>query len=375
MHFRRLVVLLSFAFAAHSNGQDAPAPASPLPMQWVEREFRMPAQGAAFGLDVLKVEVDRPGKHPLALLTHGTSNDPAQRAQITPWSFLPQAIWFARRGYVVLVVVRRGYGSSSGDQGDGTSQSCTGEGLGGFPDLGEASAADLRAAVKYAATLPEADTTTVISAGVSTGGFAQVALTANPPPGLKAAINFAGGRGGDGHMHNCDEQGIVGAFRDFGKRSRLPMLWIYSENDKWFPPDLARKFDAAFRQGGGNDQFVIVPPFTDDGHRFFSNVDGWSAIVETFLKQQDLLPLPDLLPEPPVPNIPPPPGLDDHGRDVFRHFLMYGPRKAFATNGQGGWGIATGMFNQPLADEHALKDCVRNAKGVGTCTIVSRGPQ
>jgi dienelactone hydrolase len=344
-------------------------------MQWVEREFRMPAQGAPFGLDVLKVEVARPGKHPLALLTHGTSNDPNERAHITPWAMLPQAIWFARRGYVVLVIVRRGYGSSSGNQADGTSQSCPGAGIGSFTDSGEASAADLRAAVQYAATLPEVDPSTVISTGVSTGGFAQVALSADPPPGLRAAISFAGGRGGDGHGHNCNQDGIVSAFHGFGKKSRLPMLWIYSENDKWFPPDLAHQFDAVFRQAGGNDQFVLAPPFSDDGHHFFSNVNGWSPIVDAFLKQQNLLPLPDLLPEPPVPNIPPPPGLGEHGLDAFRHFLMMGPRKAFATNGQGVGAMSVGQFDQQSADKHALEGCIKSAKGVGTCTIVSRGEE
>ncbi len=60
-------------------------------------------------------EVERPGKH-------------------------PQAIWFARRGYVVLVVVRKGYGRSSGDQ-DGKHGVCQRMGGGSFVEAGEASAA------------------------------------------------------------------------------------------------------------------------------------------------------------------------------------------------------------------------------------------
>jgi dienelactone hydrolase len=373
MRLRLSSALLLFALTTRSNSQNAPADPTPAPMRWVEREFKMPSPGAPFGLDVLKVEVERPGKHPLALLTHGTSNDPEENAHTTPWSFLPQALWFARRGYVVLVVVRKGYGNSSGDQ-DGRHGACNGS-VGGFSDSGEDSAADLRAAIRYAATLPDVDAGTIVSVGVSTGGFAQVALTADPPPGLKAAISFAGGRGGDGKLHNCNEDGIVSAFHGFGKKSRLPMLWIYSENDKWFPPELARKFDAAFRQAGGNDQLVMVPPFSDDGHHFFYDVSGWSPIVDTFLKDQNLLPLPDLLPEPPVPDIPPPPGLGEHGRDAFRHFLMMGPRKAFATNGQGVGGMAVGMFTQQLADQRAIENCARAAKGIGTCTVISRGTE
>ncbi len=164
----------------------------------------MPVRGAAQGIDVLQVEVERPGKHPLAILTHGTAAEAKDRATVTPWGFLPQAIWFARRGYVVLVVVRKGYGRSFGDQ-DGKFGGCRNNGQGSFVEAGEDSADDLRAAAKYAQEkLPEVDAGTIVSAGVSTGGFAQVALSADPPAGLKAAISFAGGRGGDGKEHNCD---------------------------------------------------------------------------------------------------------------------------------------------------------------------------
>jgi dienelactone hydrolase len=369
-----LFALLPVSLAAlpRAVAKDDATAAPPVAMKWVARELLMPEPGLFGGLDVLKVEVERPGKHPLALLTHGTANDPVERSQVTPWSFMPQAIWFARRGFVVLVVVRKGYGRSSGQE-DGTHGGCQRSFGGSFTESGEESAADLRAAIKFAGTLPEVDTETVVSAGVSTGGFAQVALTVNPPPGLKAAISFAGGRGGDGNLHNCNESGIVSAFHDFGKKSRVPMLWIYSENDHWFPPEMAKKFDAAFRQGGGNDEFVMVPPYSDDGHHFFADVNGWTPIVDAFLKEKGLLPQAELLPEPAVPDVPPPAALGERGLTAFHNFLLYGPQKAFATNGQGAWGYSVGMFDQELADKRALENCAKSAKGAGGCAIVSRG--
>ncbi len=66
------------------------------------------------GLDALLVYTDLPGKYPLVVLTHGTARDTEPRNNVTPWQLLPQARWFARRGFVALVVVRRGYGSSGG---------------------------------------------------------------------------------------------------------------------------------------------------------------------------------------------------------------------------------------------------------------------
>jgi dienelactone hydrolase len=351
--------------------QVAGAGEAPAKVHWIEREFMMPVPGAPQGLDVLQVEVERPGKHPLAILTHGTAADAMERATVTPGVFLPQAIWFARRGYVVLVVVRKGYGRSSGDQ-DGKHGGCQRQGGGSFTEAGENSADDLRAAAKYGVSLPEVDEGTIVSAGVSTGGFAQVALTANPPPGLKAAISFAGGRGGDGKEHNCDLDGIVSAFRHFGKKSRVPMLWIYSENDHWFPPDVARRFDAAFREGGGVDQFVMAPPYREDGHAFYYNVSGWTPMVENFLRGQGLLTLTDLLPAPPVPEVTPPAGLTDRGLAAFRNFLIMGPHKAFATNGAEVWGMSFGQFDQEMADKKALENCSKALHGQGRCSVVAR---
>jgi dienelactone hydrolase len=372
-------LLLFFALVSPSFAQPHPDTVSqtetvqpPANMRWIEREFLMPVRGASQGIDVLQVEVERPGKHPLAILTHGTAAEPTERATVTPWVFLPQAIWFARRGYVVLVVVRKGYGRSYGEQ-DGKFGGCKTNGGGSFVEAGEDSADDLRAAAKYAAEkLPEVDGGTIVSAGVSTGGFAQVALSADPPPGLKAAISFAGGRGGDGKEHNCNLGELVGAFQHFGKKSRVPMLWIYSENDHWFTPTMAHQFDEAFRKGGGMDQLVMAPPYREDGHGYYFDISGWTPVVEDFLRAHDLLTPSNLLPAPPVPDVAPPAGLTDRGQAAFRTFLIMGPSKAFATNGSEVFGMAVGQFDQEKADKKALENCMKALHGAGKCSVVAR---
>jgi hypothetical protein len=202
--------------------------------------------------------------------------------------------------------------------------------------------------------------------------LAEVALSADPPPGLKAAISFAGGRGGDGKEHNCDLGGIVSAFQHFGKKSRLPMLWIYSENDRWFPPAMAHKFDEAFRAGGGTDQFVMVPPYREDGHGYYYDIAGWTPVVEDFLRAHDLLTLTDLLPSPSVPDVPPPAGLTDRGQAAFRTYLIMGPNIAFATNGSEMWGMPFGQFDQEMADKKAMENCVKASHGLGRCSVVFR---
>ena len=357
------------------HGQDVPAASNdaPAPPQYVEREFQMPVPGSQpQGLDVLEVYVGTPGKHPLALLTHGTSDKPEERMQLTPWAQLAQALWFAERGYVALVVIRQGYGRSGGTQ-DGVHGGCRSNG-GSFQESGEDSAADLRNAVAYAAKkMPEVDTSTVISAGVSTGGFAQVALTANPPPGLKAAISFAGGRGGDGKGDLCDKGGLLSAFHAFGKKSHTPMLWIYADNDKWFPPPYAAEFQAAFEKGGGTDEFVHAPAIGDDGHHLYAHVAAWAPTVEKFLGDHQLLPLAKPYAAPSAPAVEPPAGLSPHAVEAFKTFLILGPKKAFATNGQGHYGFSVGEFTQQMADQHALDNCNKVKGGGPECTIVSRG--
>jgi dienelactone hydrolase len=370
MKFILFFAVLFAVGSAHAQTESGSSVGAPAKLQWLEREFMMAAPGAPLGLDVMQVEVKRPGKHPLAILTHGTSADSTERATETPGKYLPQAIWFARRGFVVLVVIRRGYGRSSGEQ-DGKHGGCQRQGGGSFTEAGESSADDLRAAAKYGATLPEVDAGIIVSAGVSTGGFAQVALTANPPEGLKAAISFAGGRGGDGKENNCDLSAVISAFKHFGKKSRVPMLWVYSENDHWFPPDVARKFETAFREGGGIDQFVLAPPYREDGHGYYYNIAGWTPTVEEYLRAQNVLIETPLLPAPPVPEVPPPAGLNERGVAAFRNFLIMGPYKAFATNGSEAWGVSFGQIDQGLADKKALENCTKQLHGPEKCSIVA----
>src|SRR5262249_43525917 len=134
---------------------------------------------------------------------------------------------------------------------------------------GLAAAADLKAAIASLAKRPDVDASRILSVGVSAGGFATVALSADPPPGLIAAVSFAGAGGSDKPDEVCGEEKLVGAFSEFGKRSRLQMLWIYAENDHFFGPTLAAKFRDAFVGGGGRVTFVKAPPFGADGHGLF----------------------------------------------------------------------------------------------------------
>jgi hypothetical protein len=184
-----------------------------------------------------------------------------------------------------------------------------------------------------------------------------------------AGINFAGGRGSQADHDVCDPGNLIGAYKSFGKRSRVPMLWIYAENDKFFWPELAKKFDEAFRAGGGQDQFVLAPPDGDDGHHLYSHIEAWSPTVDTFLKAQNLAPLAELLPEVQPPDISPPAGLNEEGIAAFHKYLILGPHKALALAGHT-FGYSTGRMTVAEAREKALENCKHAEKGKESCKVV-----
>jgi len=159
---------------------------------YLEEELRIPLPTAdSHGLEALLVRPKESGRYSLALISHGSPRSPAGRTEMTPWAMLPQAIEFARRGWAAVVVLRRGYGGSGGGWAE-TYGPCANP---DYVAAGSAGAADLNAAISFLGGRPDVDTSRMIAVGVSAGGFATVALTADPPPGLVAAISFAGGRG------------------------------------------------------------------------------------------------------------------------------------------------------------------------------------
>ena len=274
-----LFALLSLAF--NVRAQDA--------QDLVEHELRIPAPGAGKqGLEAFMVRPSEPGPHPLALLNHGSPRAGSDRRKMTPQEMLPQAREFARRGWTAVIVMRRGYGDSGGNYAE-DAHPCSRRP--DFYDSGIESANDLRAAIGYLSKLPEIDPARIISVGRSAGGFATVALTAKPPAGLVAAISFAGGRGSPAKDEVCNSGDLIDAFRRFGKTSRVPMLWVYSQNDHFFSPQLAAEFYRAFTSAGGRAQFVSAAPFGTDGHRLFSEAGSsiWTPMVDAFLRRENLV--------------------------------------------------------------------------------------
>lgn len=217
---------------------------------------------------------------PIVVLSHGSPRDAEDRRLDGRQRLISQAQPFLAMGYAVLVPTRRGYGESGGDWAEGYG-SCR------DPDYyaaGLESARDIRAAVEAVRGEPWADTRHVVLAGQSAGGFGSVAASAAGVEGLVGVINFAGGRGSRASDQVCGEDRLVDAMRRYGKSARVPELWLYSVNDRFFGPALAHRMYEAFVAAGGNAQLVQAPAVGLDGHAYFARaMDDWAPRVKAFL--------------------------------------------------------------------------------------------
>jgi dienelactone hydrolase len=228
---------------------------------------------------------DARAKAPYLVLNHGRPPSDEDVMKMKRQRYPNVSKYFVSLGFVVLVPTRAGYGEPGGTDVEYTGR-CDAKTYG--PAI--AAAADQTAAIlKYAETLPYVDLTHGIAVGVSFGGITSIALAARDLPGLAATINFAGGTGGnptERPARPCDVRQIERLYREYGAASRVPTLWLYSENDRFWGPTLPRNWFDEFVQAGGKGQFVALPAYGDDGHRSFTgNREAWKPAFEDFLRE------------------------------------------------------------------------------------------
>jgi dienelactone hydrolase len=351
---RQLADLMLALICAGSPGAFAAA--------FYSEDLRIPmAEAGSRGLEAFLMRPAASGKYPLALISHGSPRDTGDRPGMAARKYRAIAAEFAGRGFAALVVLRRGYGTSPGGRVDSYG-SC------GRPDYSGALAvavADLQAAIAAMKSRSDVTTQGMIAIGHSAGGLATMGLAAQAPPGLVAAINFAGGRGSRSEGKVCGAGALLDVFRKLGTTSRVPMLWVYANNDKFFAPDLAHRFRNAFMAGGGNVTFIDAPAFGSDGHYLFStgSVAAWTPYVDNFLSAQNL---PHAAAS--IAALLPPRQLGENGQQAFAQFMDHAPHKAFAVAPDGSFGWRSRMPTVDDATREALEACSRHATG---CRIYS----
>jgi dienelactone hydrolase len=253
-----------------------------------EETVYIPASGATMVATVMRPAGTN--RRPLAVINHGSPADSAQRPIMARPRYPALSSWFVSRGYVVALPLRRGYGENGGawaeDYGSCQTPDYFGAGLQG--------AADIKAAIDYMRGQPYVALDRTIVVGQSAGGWATMALSSLNPPGVPAMVNFAGGRGGHqelpgGGIGNCTPNALVTAAGRYGSTARVPMLWLYAENDSFFEPRLARRMFDAYVAAGGRATLGALGPFAEDGHALAGSDNGvpiWSGPVAEFLSGQ-----------------------------------------------------------------------------------------
>jgi dienelactone hydrolase len=144
--------------------------------------------------------------------------------------------------------------------------------------------------VRYLTTLPFVRKDRVLVVGQSAGAWGTIAYASRNPDYVWGMIEFAGGRGGmkDGIANNvCSAEQLVASVERYGSKARKPMLWVSTENDKFFDPKLVARMHEAFTKAGGIAHRELLPAFGDDGHKLFFGKNGsdiWGKYVTAYLE-------------------------------------------------------------------------------------------
>ncbi|MDY7579658.1 alpha/beta fold hydrolase [Herbaspirillum sp. RTI4] len=223
------------------------------------------------------------GPFPIAIINHGRSG--TNREKPGRFRYTDQVRFFIKRGFAVFVPTRLGYGDTGIYPDPEESGQCQNK---SYAPMAEAGSIEILAVLDYARQLAYTNPTRVLLVGQSVGGYVTTATAAKNPPGVIAAINFAGGSGGDPYAHPgvpCQGQKLEAMYARFGATSKVPMLWIYTENDYFFSPAFSQAWNAAFVKAGGQAEFKLLPPYSSNGHALFSTGTRlWSPIVAQFLE-------------------------------------------------------------------------------------------
>jgi len=256
----------------------------------VDEDVRIPVSNGNYTIAARILRPDGDGPYGAVILNHGAAVSAEERRTESPELLIHTAAYFARRGYVVVLPLRRGFGATGGEFAEDAG-SCRN------PDYRRGASAasdDILAAYEYTRHLPYVDGSRMILAGQSAGGVASIYTAARAPEGLVAVLAFAAGRGGNPARNPgvpCAVEPLARVFDELGKQVKVPVLFHYAENDHFFNPQTSKLWYERFTAGVGHADYVLQPAFGNDGHYIFSEDSGvryWLPAVERFLSKNNV---------------------------------------------------------------------------------------
>ena len=224
-------------------------------------------------------------KAPYLLFSHGRAGTDQERGKFGRSSEKRNSEYFVSKGFTVILPTRIGYGVSGGPDAD-YSGAC---GNKNYLEARKVAIDQSKQVLNHVFDFSYIDRTKGIVVGQSVGGFTTIGLSAENISGLKGAINFAGGDGGDpikSPERPCGDYVIKDTFAKYGASNKVPTLWLYSVNDKFWGEQLPKDWFAAFQKTGGKGQFISLPAYKEDGHSIFrGDLNAWKNVFEKFIKE------------------------------------------------------------------------------------------
>ena len=285
--FALLLVLDLAAFGAGALAQTPPQGVTPTGSPIPYSRALIPLPGTSIRMQARIFRPPGAGPFRLAVISHGTDELDIRREQHVIPEYRAMVALLLRRGYAVVVPQRPGHGETGGPYLE-TAGDCD---FADFATAGHATARSIKATIEYMGQQPYVRRNRAVLIGHSAGAWGSLALASRYPDLVESVINFSGGRGGhsyDKANQNCSPERLVQTAGDFGRTTRVPTLWLYSSNDSYFGPALARQMADAYRAAGGAVEFRQLPPFGSEGHFVLELPEAashWQPLVDTFLSK------------------------------------------------------------------------------------------
>jgi len=175
--------------------------------------------------------------------------------------------YFIRRGFILVIPLRRGFGESSGSY----REECAYQ-------AGKCTLAESRAVAERA--LPEASKdldavidqlvigklappeAKILMVGQSRGGFLSLYYAANRPEMVKGVISFVGGQASISNKWPPEENAARMKLHEkvassAGAALKVPTLWIYGARDSFYEEGASSQWFKAFKDAGGKGEIRL----------------------------------------------------------------------------------------------------------------------
>lgn len=221
------------------------------------------------------------GRLPVAIITNGgTTSTAGVDSSVGDYASIARDL--ARRGWLSVVVLRRGYGQSEGLKPQPVV--CSSEAV---SEWASTAADDLQATMAFLAQRPDAEMQRVMVIGPQSGGLAVIALSARRLQGLIAAVSIGGGLAAESKCPIADA--LEALFREFGSKSNIAHLWIHTKSDQTMPRELVERLHATFLDAGGDVKFVEFHSWGDARQNILGNSRPmWMMQLDAFLRHYKL---------------------------------------------------------------------------------------